>query len=888
MSDSPAVILFDIAGNPMAVTASVQAPTGSLGIVMAGVDSTGSVHYARFVNESLLVTGSVGIDGITFPETMTITGSVGVTGSVGITNTVRVTGSVGIDGITFPETINVTGSVGVTGSVSVTNFPLVQVVTGSVGITNQVTVTLTGSLPVSVGTVNTYNLGTQAISGTVQTWTSAPQAISGTIQVWSAAPVGVSGTLNTYNLGTQAISGTVGVNNFPAVQAVSGSQLTGSTYSGSPVVVGGVFLTGSSIGVSASIVKAIQTDISGAVYVTASGSFNVTGSVGITNFPLIQTVTGSVGINTQVFVTSTGSISVTGSVGVTNVVRVTGSVGIDGITFPETINVTGSVGVTGSVEITNFPLVQTVTGSVAILNQVFVTSTGSLLVSVGTVKTYDTGVQAVSGTLQTYDLGTQSVSGTVQVWSATPLGVSGTLNTYNLGTQAISGTVGINNFPAVQAVSGSQITGSTFIGSPVVMGGVFLTGSSIGISASIVKAIQTDISGAVYITTSGTLPVSFSTANPLTVNGTVQTWTSAPQAVSGTVQVWSANPSAVTGTVQTWTSAPQAISGTVKTFDTGIQAVSGSQLTGSTFEGSPIVIGGVFLTGSSIGVSASLIKAIQTDISGAVYITTSGSLPVSFPGGVSVTVTGSSGLMVGNAAVAPLWITVTGSLPVTGSSTIQGTAASGSTIIGNPVLIAGIDKNSQVRIPLIDTDGTTFTQERNEPTFIVWVTGSQIGNNKSMMSIYNATGSTVIVRVREMWLTNVQTTNVVGIEGIFELRRMKGHTGGTTIGSGSIETMDLIDSINSSVQVVTNATTITSESSVLLWKAHWSTDEWGPNSNDTESTDHTMQQLFPLYARRDSNEKSITLRAGDGLTVKHIVNSTAGTFDLAIVFTQVK
>ncbi len=154
-----------------------------------------------------------------------------------------------------------------------------------------------------------------------------------------------------------------------------------------------------------------------------------------------------------------------------------------------------------------------------------------------------------------------------------------------------------------------------------------------------------------------------------------------------------------------------------------------------------------------------------------------------------------------------------------------------------------------------------------------------------MLSIANAVGSPVVIRVREVWLMNVQEAAVTGVNSVFEFRRMKSHSGGTAIASGSIETMDLIDSINSNVTLRTGAT-ITTESSVVMWKAKWSSDEWGTGSSEDEDTEHSFQQMTPLFVRRDPNTKPLTLRAGDGLTVKHIVNSTQGTFDLAIVFTQ--
>jgi hypothetical protein len=77
----------------------------------------------------------------------------------------------------------------------------------------------------------------------------------------------------------------------------------------------------------------------------------------------------------------------------------------------------------------------------------------------------------------------------------------------------------IANFPAVQAVSGSQLTGSTFGGFPVVQGGVYYGSGNVGSLPAYVRAIQTDVSGAVYVTTSGSLAVTVSA--PVSVSGTI-------------------------------------------------------------------------------------------------------------------------------------------------------------------------------------------------------------------------------------------------------------------------------------------------------------------------------------------------------------------------------
>lgn len=217
-----------------------------------------------------------------------------------------------------------------------------------------------------------------------------------------------------------------------------------------------------------------------------------------------------------------------------------------------------------------------------------------------------------------------------------------------------------------------------------------------------------------------------------------------------------------------------------------------------------------------------------------------------------------------------------------GRPRIVGAAADGAAIAGDPVLIAGQDGTNVQSIRTL-TDGTVQVRYKELATFTALATATVVGNNKSMLSIVNASGSTVQVRVLSIHVVNVQTTAVTGVTGTFEVRRCVNHSAGTAI--TAIETMDSTDTLNGSVTVRTNGT-ITTESANLLWRALFSTDEWGPGTQDVESGDHIFQTMFPIWKRRDMDAKPILLRANEGLTVKFATNSTAGRFDILVVFTQ--
>lgn len=174
---SPAVILFDVSGSVMAVTASMQIPSGTTGIIATGVGTDGIVRYHNVdSNNALKVTGSFS----TIPV-----GTQTVTGSVQVLNQVAVT-------ITSSLPVTIQGQpVQVTGSVGVTNFPATQTVTGTVSLTAQ---------PIQVtGSILAYPTGTQTVTGSViavltGTLTTAQIKSSG------SATTSVSGSTSTVTL----------------------------------------------------------------------------------------------------------------------------------------------------------------------------------------------------------------------------------------------------------------------------------------------------------------------------------------------------------------------------------------------------------------------------------------------------------------------------------------------------------------------------------------------------------------------------------------------------------------------------------------------------------------------------------------------------------------
>ena len=167
-------------------------------------------------------------------------------------------------------------------------------------------------------------------------------------------------------------------------------------------------------------------------------------------------------------------------------------------------------------------------------------------------------------------------------------------------------------------------------------------------------------------------------------------------------------------------------------------------------------------------------------------------------------------------------------------------------------------------------------------TYDVVATAVTFGNGKSMISIWNASGSSVVVKIRRVLLLNNQTVSGTGVLATLEFRKITAHSGGTAL---SALKRDMNDAdMNASVSLATGATVTGGD---LLRKILWSTDEPAISS----STIDEWETFVPLnyiwdagYA--DSNVQPLTLRAGEGCHLKCTTNTTVMNVDIFVEVTE--
>lgn len=164
------------------------------------------------------------------------------------------------------------------------------------------------------------------------------------------------------------------------------------------------------------------------------------------------------------------------------------------------------------------------------------------------------------------------------------------------------------------------------------------------------------------------------------------------------------------------------------------------------------------------------------------------------------------------------------------------------------------------------------------PTWYVFTGGQALAANKVHLSIFNGAGSGVVLKVRKLFLLNLQTAAVTGVMVLWRvLRSSSAGTGGTTVTPRPADSQN--PALPAQVVVTSNPTTPTE---VFTWFEHAvANDEIGATSAFP-----TPQILAGLNLLAEGEVlQEITLREGEGLLVKQITSTTVGSYAVLAVVT---
>jgi len=162
------------------------------------------------------------------------------------------------------------------------------------------------------------------------------------------------------------------------------------------------------------------------------------------------------------------------------------------------------------------------------------------------------------------------------------------------------------------------------------------------------------------------------------------------------------------------------------------------------------------------------------------------------------------------------------------------------------------------------------------------VVGTAFAANKSMLTLFNGSGSGLVLRVKRIWMLNNQTSAVTGVLTTMEIRRISASSGGTA--GGVVKHDSTSSSLPAQVTCTTGATdTLTSDPALMRFM--WSNDE---PATGTLTNDEI--ECIPAFAcvwdcTGDSDLEPLVLRQGEGVSVRHTGSSTVGIADVIIEFT---
>lgn len=167
-------------------------------------------------------------------------------------------------------------------------------------------------------------------------------------------------------------------------------------------------------------------------------------------------------------------------------------------------------------------------------------------------------------------------------------------------------------------------------------------------------------------------------------------------------------------------------------------------------------------------------------------------------------------------------------------------------------------------------------------TYTVAAIGATFGNNKSMLGIFNGSGSGRIIRVYRVWVLNNQTAGVTGVLTTWTLRRSSAQSAGTSITPTKHDTSS--ETAPAQCLFATGGTvTLTSDVALRAWV--WSNDEPAASSGTSDE----FETLIPLNcvwdSTGDSNIEPIVLREGQGISVHHSGSSAVGIADVFVEYT---
>lgn len=161
-------------------------------------------------------------------------------------------------------------------------------------------------------------------------------------------------------------------------------------------------------------------------------------------------------------------------------------------------------------------------------------------------------------------------------------------------------------------------------------------------------------------------------------------------------------------------------------------------------------------------------------------------------------------------------------------------------------------------------------------TWVAYVDSVAFAQNKQHISIFNASGTGKVVKVRKLFAVDLQTGAVTGVVSRFDVKRITAAFAGTTATANPMDTNNA--ALPAGVTVRTNGT-VTEGNLLFPWIT---TSE---EETQLQTLSKAMYQAATNMLIEGPEVQELTLREGQGLTVKQITNTIVGLFGWIVVFT---
>jgi hypothetical protein len=161
-------------------------------------------------------------------------------------------------------------------------------------------------------------------------------------------------------------------------------------------------------------------------------------------------------------------------------------------------------------------------------------------------------------------------------------------------------------------------------------------------------------------------------------------------------------------------------------------------------------------------------------------------------------------------------------------------------------------------------------------TWVAYADNAAFAANKQHISIFNATGSVKVVKVKKLFAVNLALVSVTGVAVRFDLKKITTSSAGTAV---TPQSMDTTNAALPAQVTVTTGGTVTEGALLFPWITV--NDEVGA----TNAFPTSVTQALGNIMMEGAETQELTLREGQGMTVKQITSTTVGTFGWILVFT---